>query len=83
VRRQRSGPAVQALRGRRAFCAGVHRRGTRYSVDGLAEVFNLFNHANYGAFVTNETAANYRAPSFVLNVNYNARIEQLGFRITF
>jgi hypothetical protein len=59
------------------------RFSKRYSVDGLAEVFNLFNHANYGAFVTNETAANYRAPSFVSNVNYNARMAQLGFRITF
>ena len=59
------------------------RFSQRYSVDGLAEVFNLFNHQNYGAFVTAETAANVGAPSFVSNVNYYARMAQLGFRIGF
>jgi hypothetical protein len=46
-------------------------------------VYNLFNHQNYGAFVTQETAANYGAPSFLSNVNYYARMVQLGFRTTF
>jgi hypothetical protein len=59
------------------------RLSKRFSVDGLAEVFNLFNHQNYGSFVTSETAANYKAPSFVSNVNYYARMAQLGFRIAF
>jgi hypothetical protein len=59
------------------------RLNNRVSVDGLLEVFNLFNHQNYGAFVTQETAANFGAPSFVSNVNYYARMVQLGFRTTF
>jgi hypothetical protein len=59
------------------------RLNNRVSVDGLLEVFNLFNHQNYGAFVTQETAANFGAPSFVSNVNYYARMVQVGFRTTF
>ena len=55
----------------------------RTAVDGMLEIFNVFNHANYGAFVTSETAANYGAPSFVSNVNYYGRMLQLGFRVTF
>jgi hypothetical protein len=46
-------------------------------------VFNVFNHGNFGAYVTQETAANVGAPSFVSNVNYYGRMMQLGFRITF
>ena len=34
----------------------------RMTLDGIAEVFNMFNHANYNAFVTNEAAANFRQP---------------------
>jgi hypothetical protein len=59
------------------------RLNSKLAVDGIAEVYNLFNHQNYGAYVTRETAANYGAPSFVSNVNYYARMAQLGFRITF
>jgi len=59
------------------------RLNKRVSFDGLLEVFNLFNHENYGAFVTQETAANFGAPSFLSNVNYYARMMQIGFRTTF
>jgi hypothetical protein len=59
------------------------RFSSRTSVDGLLEVFNVFNHGNFGAYVTQETAANFGAPSFVSNVNYYGRMMQLGFRITF
>jgi len=59
------------------------RFSNRVSVDGLAEIFNLFNHGNFGAYVTQENAANFRAPSFVSNVNYYGRMVQLGFRTTF
>jgi hypothetical protein len=59
------------------------RFNSRYSIDGLAEVFNVFNHANYGSFVTSELAANYGAPSFVSNTNYFARMAQFGFRIAY
>ena len=31
------------------------RLGDKVAVDGIVEVFNLFNHANYASFTTNET----------------------------
>jgi len=55
----------------------------RFAVDGIFEAFNLFNHANYGSYVTNEANANYGQPSFNANVAYQPRILQLGFRATF
>jgi len=55
----------------------------RASVDGIAEVFNLFNHANYGSFVTNESNVRYGLPQADTNIAYAARTLQLGFRATF
>jgi len=55
----------------------------RTSVDGIFELFNVFNHDNYGAYVTSETAANNGAPSYVGNIAYVPRTAQLGFRVTF
>lgn len=52
-------------------------------VDGILEVFNAFNYANYGAYVTNESARNFGAPSAVQNVAYYPRTLQLGFRLVF
>jgi hypothetical protein len=59
------------------------RFASHASIDGVFEVFNLFNHQNYGAYVTSETAANYGEPSSVANVNYYPRTLQLGFRLVF
>jgi len=55
--------------------------GTR--IDGIVEMFNVFNHANYGAYVTNEASAAYGQPAQSLNVAYLPRMLQLGFRVTF
>jgi hypothetical protein len=55
----------------------------RIKVDGIFEVFNLFNHANYGSYTTNENNANYGKPSFNDNSAYQPRMLQLGFRTTF
>jgi hypothetical protein len=55
----------------------------RVAVDGIAEVFNVFNHANYGAFVTNESNARYGQPTEVVNVAYQPIMLQLGFRASF
>ncbi len=52
-------------------------------VDGILEVFNLFNHANYGSYVTAESNSNYGKPSSNTNVAYQPRMLQLGFRATF
>jgi hypothetical protein len=59
------------------------RLGGRAGVDGMLEVFNLFNHANYGSYVTDEAAANFRRPSQNTNVAYASRRLQLGFRFAF
>ena len=57
--------------------------GPRVKVYGLFEVFNLFNHVNYGSYVTNESNALYRRPSSNSNIAYQPRMLQLGFRTTF
>jgi len=55
----------------------------RASVDGIAEVFNLFNHANYGSYVTLESNPRYRQPNFDPATAYQPRQAQLGFRFAF
>jgi hypothetical protein len=55
----------------------------RASVDGLVEVFNVFNHANYGSYTTVESSPVYGNPSFNSNVAYQPRMLQLGFRFAF
>ena len=64
----------------------VQRRfglGGRAGVDGILEVFNLFNHENYGSYVTAESNRNYGKPSFNNKVAYQPRMLQLGFRVAF
>ena len=55
----------------------------RLAVDGILEVFNVFNHANYGTYVVNESNANFGQPAFSANQQYFPRMLQLGFRATF
>ena len=55
----------------------------RMTVDGLFEVFNLFNHANYGSYAVNESSTEFGKPSFNGNVAYQPRMLQLGFRLAF
>jgi hypothetical protein len=52
-------------------------------VDAIVEVFNLFNHANYGSYVTQESNRNYGRPAFNGAVAYQPRMLQLGFRLNF
>ena len=66
------------LRIQRRFALATHA-----SFDGIVEVFNLFNHANYGSYVTAESNARYGTPSSNTNVAYQPRMMQLGFRATF
>jgi hypothetical protein len=51
--------------------------------DAIAEVFNMFNHANYNSFVLSEVAANYRAPVYDSNIAFQPRTAQFGFRAAF
>jgi hypothetical protein len=59
------------------------RLGGRVTADGMAEVFNMFNHENYGSYTTAVSNPQYGTPSFNPNVAYQARIVQLGFRFAF
>jgi hypothetical protein len=55
----------------------------RTRVDGILEMFNVFNHANYGSYTTQQSNAKYGQPAFNSNVAYTPRLVQLGFRLTF
>jgi hypothetical protein len=57
--------------------------GPRVKLDGMVEIFNLFDHANYGAYITEESNANYGQPTQTPGVNFGPRMLQLGFRATF
>jgi hypothetical protein len=57
--------------------------GPKVKAAGLVEVFNVFNHANYGGYSTAQSLANYGQPASVANVAYYPREAQLGFRLTF
>ena len=64
----------------------VQRRfplGGRVGVDGILELFNAFNHANYGSYTTQEVSRSYGTPSQNANVAYAPRMLQLGFRLAF
>jgi carboxypeptidase family protein/TonB-dependent receptor-like protein len=55
----------------------------RSNIDGMLEVFNLFNHANYGSYTAIQSSPQYGQPSFNPNVAYQPRMVQLGFRFAF
>jgi hypothetical protein len=70
----------------------IHRVDTRLqkrvqaghvTLDGMFEVFNLFNHENFGSYTTNASSPLFGQPSFNGNVAYQPRMMQLGFRIGF
>jgi hypothetical protein len=66
------------LRVQRRFKLGGHA-----AVDGIAELFNVFNRANYGSYTTTEVSAVYGRPTANTNVAYAPRSGQLGLRFTF
>jgi hypothetical protein len=55
----------------------------RVKVDGLIELFNIFNHRNLATYVTNLSNGKYGQPSGDTNLAYQPRMLQLGFRTTF
>jgi carboxypeptidase family protein/TonB-dependent receptor-like protein len=64
----------------------VQRRflfGGRAGVDGIVEVFNVLNHANYGSYTTVESNSMYGQPTSNTGIAYQPRMLQLGFRATF
>jgi hypothetical protein len=52
-------------------------------VTGIAEVFNLFNHANYGAYNGQVNSATFGAPAQNLVNSYLPRVVQFAFRFSF
>ena len=57
--------------------------GGHRSADLIAEVFNLFNRANYGSYTLQESSPKYGQPNASSNLAYAPRTLQLGFRLTF
>jgi len=60
----------------------VQLRGT-LAINGYVEIFNLFDHANYGSYNVTETSPTYGQPISNPNLSYAPRTVQLGFRLTF
>ena len=59
------------------------RLGSRVALDGIAEVFNLFDRANVETYVRNEQNARFGLPNAHTNIAYAPRVLQLGFRTQF
>jgi hypothetical protein len=55
----------------------------RFGADGMLDLFNVLNHANFGSYVTAESNARYGQPTQDTNIAYQPRMMQLGFRIAF
>lgn len=55
----------------------------RAKIDGTIEVFNLFNHANFGRYTTQESNPRFGQPSLSLENAYAPRRLQFGFRVAF
>jgi hypothetical protein len=55
----------------------------RFHLTGMFEVFNLFNHPNYGAFQTIVNLNNFGAPQQNSSISYVPREIQLAFRASF
>jgi hypothetical protein len=59
------------------------RLGGKATFDGLLEVFNVFNHANYASLNNNLASTLYLSPVRDANQAYAPRMVQLGFRMVF
>jgi hypothetical protein len=57
--------------------------GQRVKLDGLFEMYNVFNRANYEAFTLNESNAQYGKPLASTTLAYSPRMMQFGFRTQF
>ncbi|OFW16844.1 MAG: hypothetical protein A3F70_03230 [Acidobacteria bacterium RIFCSPLOWO2_12_FULL_67_14] len=55
----------------------------RATIDGMIEVFNIFNHENFGSYTTAESNRNYGRPTYNPNVAYQPRMMQVGLRFAF
>ena len=53
------------------------------SVDGIFEVFNMFDRANFGSYTLDESSSDFLDPDQNANLAYAPRTLQMGFRFTF
>jgi hypothetical protein len=53
------------------------------AVSGILEVFNVFNHDNFGSYTRLESSARYGEPVTNRNTSYLPATLQLGFRVEF
>src|SRR5262249_13938726 len=51
--------------------------------EGSFEMFNVFNHENFGSYALTQSLANYGQPQQNIALAYQPRMLQLGFRLTF
>jgi hypothetical protein len=71
----------------------VHRVDVRFQqgvplpggarLEGVLEVFNLFNRANFGSFVVDESSPRYGLPNASTNLAFAPRTFQIGFRLVY
>ena len=57
--------------------------GRQISLSGVAEVFNLFDHANYGGYNGQISSPTFGAPASNPSNSYRSRTGQLAFRLQF
>jgi hypothetical protein len=57
--------------------------GGKVKVDGIVEMFNVFNRANFETFTLNESNAKYLQPLASTTLAYQPRMLQFGFRTQF
>jgi hypothetical protein len=55
----------------------------RLAIDGIFEVFNLFDRANFGSYTLDESSSAFLEPAQNPNLAFAPRTLQLGFRFTF
>jgi hypothetical protein len=53
------------------------------TVDAIAEVFNLLNRENFARYTTTELSSRFREPVQSLTLEYQPRMAQFGFRVTY
>ena len=62
-------------------CRRRSRSASKVKVDGMIEVYNLFNHENYGSYTTNMANAQFGQPAANAALAYQPRMMQLGVQV--
>jgi hypothetical protein len=57
--------------------------GGPVSIDGIVELFNVFDRANYQSYTLDQSSPRYGVPNQSTNISYFPRTVQMGFRLQF